>query len=222
MIGHPKHVHKACQAGADIIIAQGGEGGGHTGDIATSVLIPACADACKQYKSPLTGGPVTLVAAGGINDGRSVAAALMLGASGVWVGTRFIPSVESKAPKSFKDEVIKATYDSWVKSIIWSGRPLRALSNPYILDWEQNRQAEIKELTSKGVVPLPYEIDRLHKEGKLTDEIEDAAALRPIGVVGGSVNKANQSAAEIVAEMVQETVHALNGASGFMNRRAKL
>jgi hypothetical protein len=74
--------------------------------------------------------------------------------------------------------VIKATYDSWVKSIIWSGRPLRALSNPYILNWEQNRQAEIKELTDKGVVPLPYEMDRLHKEGELTDEIEDAVALR--------------------------------------------
>jgi NAD(P)H-dependent flavin oxidoreductase YrpB (nitropropane dioxygenase family) len=104
MIGHPKHVHKACHAGADIIIAQGGEAGGHTGDIATSVLIPACADICKQYKSPITGNAVTLVAAGGVNDGRSVASALMLGASGVWVGTRFIPSVESKAPKSFKDE----------------------------------------------------------------------------------------------------------------------
>jgi NAD(P)H-dependent flavin oxidoreductase YrpB (nitropropane dioxygenase family) len=104
MIGHPKHVHKACQAGADIIIAQGGEAGGHTGDIATSILIPACADICKQYKSPLTKQAVTLVAAGGVNDGRSVASALMLGASGVWVGTRFIPSVESKAPKSFKEE----------------------------------------------------------------------------------------------------------------------
>ena len=74
--------------------------------------------------------------------------------------------------------MIKANYDSWIKSTIWSGRPLRALSNPYLLDWEQNRQAEIKELTSKGVVPLVYEIDRLHQEGKLTDEIEDAADLR--------------------------------------------
>lgn len=102
MIGHPKHVHKACQAGADLICAQGGEAGGHTGDIATSVLIPACADICKQYMSPLTGKPVLLVAAGGVNDGRSVASALMLGASGVWVGTRFIPSVESKAPEEAK------------------------------------------------------------------------------------------------------------------------
>ncbi|KAJ4373780.1 hypothetical protein N0V83_002519 [Neocucurbitaria cava] len=222
MIGHPKHVHKACRAGADIIIAQGGEGGGHTGDIATSVLIPACADVCKQYTSPLTGKPVTLVAAGGINDGRSVAAALMLGASGVWIGTRFIVSKESKAPKEFKQQVIKADYDSWVKLLIWSGRPLRALSNPYLKDWEQNRQAEIKELTDKGIVPLEYELDRLHKEGKLTDEIEDAVALRPVGVVGGSVNKAGQSAAEIVEEIVQETLVALNSASTLVNPAAKL
>jgi NAD(P)H-dependent flavin oxidoreductase YrpB (nitropropane dioxygenase family) len=116
MIGHPKHVHKACAAGADIIIAQGGEAGGHTGDIATSVLIPACADACKKYTSPITGKPVVLVAAGGVNDGRSVASALMLGASGVWVGTRFIPSVESKAPKSFKDELVTTRPISYTKS----------------------------------------------------------------------------------------------------------
>jgi hypothetical protein len=69
-----------------------------------SILIPACADICKQYKSPLTGKPVLLVAAGGMNDGRSVAAALMLGASGVWVGTRFIPSVESKYPEAAKQQ----------------------------------------------------------------------------------------------------------------------
>jgi NAD(P)H-dependent flavin oxidoreductase YrpB (nitropropane dioxygenase family) len=74
--------------------------------------------------------------------------------------------------------VIEAGYDSWIKSTIWSGRPLRALRNPYIEDWENNRQAEIKELTSKGHVPLEYELDRLHKEGKLTEEIMDAAELR--------------------------------------------
>lgn len=104
MVGHPKHVHKACQAGADIICAQGGEAGGHTGDIPTLILTPACADICKQYKSPLTGRSVTLVTAGGINDGRSVAAALMMGASGVWVGTRFIVAKESKAPEHWKKQ----------------------------------------------------------------------------------------------------------------------
>ncbi|KAJ4359928.1 uncharacterized protein N0V89_000487 [Didymosphaeria variabile] len=221
------HVHKACRAGADIIIAQGGEAGGHTGDIATSVLIPACADICKQYASPLTSKPVILVAAGGVNDGRSVASALMLGASGVWIGTRFIVSNESKAPQTFKDQVIAADYDSWVKLTVWSGRPLRALRNPWLTDWEVNRQQEIKELSDKGIVPLEFELDRLHKEGKLTEEIEDAAALRqvvavPIGVVGGSVNKPGQSASEIVHEIVHETVVALNNATLYVNAAAKL
>ncbi|KAL1594310.1 hypothetical protein SLS60_010067 [Paraconiothyrium brasiliense] len=164
----------------DIIIAQGGEAGGHTGDIATSVLIPACADICKQYVSPLTSEPVALVAAGGVNDGRSVASALMLGASGVWIGTRFIVSNESKAPQIFKDQVIAADYDSWVKLTVWSGRPLRALRNPWLTNWEVNRQPQIKELSDKGIVPLEFELDRLHKEGKLTEEIEDAAALRQV------------------------------------------
>jgi NAD(P)H-dependent flavin oxidoreductase YrpB (nitropropane dioxygenase family) len=74
--------------------------------------------------------------------------------------------------------VIDADYDSWVRSLIWSGRPLRALRTPYVNDWEENRQAEMQDLLSKGIVPLVYDLDKLHKEGKLTDEIEDQAALR--------------------------------------------
>jgi NAD(P)H-dependent flavin oxidoreductase YrpB (nitropropane dioxygenase family) len=85
---------------------------------------------------------------------------------------------ERRETDTRRNRVVKASYDSWVKSTIWSGRPLRALRNPYVADWELNRQAEIKELTGKGVVPLVYEIDHLHKAGTLTDEIEDAVALR--------------------------------------------
>ena len=68
------------------------------------MLAPACADICRQYKSPMTGKPVVLVVGGGVNDGRSLAAALMYGASGVWVGTRFIPAKESKYPQAAKQE----------------------------------------------------------------------------------------------------------------------
>ncbi|KAK8035435.1 hypothetical protein PG993_010430 [Apiospora rasikravindrae] len=222
MVGHPKHVHKACQAGADIICAQGGEAGGHTGDIPTSILTPACADIVKQYKSPLTGTPVLLVTGGGVNDGRSLASALMLGASGVWVGTRFTASVESKYPESAKQEVINATYDSWVRSLIWSGRPLRALRTPYIDDWEANRQGEIQDLTSRGLVPLEHELDKLDREGKLTEEIEEQAALRPIGIVAGSVNKPGQTAAEIVHEMVEEAAELLSAAPTYLAPTSKL
>lgn len=76
------------------------------------------------------------------------------------------------------NRIIDAGYDSWIKSTIWSGRPLRSLRTPYVEDWENNRQDEIKRLTSQGIVPLHHELDRLHSEGKLTEEIEDQSALR--------------------------------------------
>lgn len=103
MVGHPKHVQKALDVGMDLICAQGGEGGGHTGRTPTSILIPACVDICKGKKSPLTGGPVHVIAAGGIYDGRGLAASLMWGAQGVWVGTRFVASEEAAAPKKHKE-----------------------------------------------------------------------------------------------------------------------
>jgi NAD(P)H-dependent flavin oxidoreductase YrpB (nitropropane dioxygenase family) len=102
----------------------------------------------------------------------------MLGAQAVWIGTRFVTARESGASKFAKDAVIKADFDSAIKSVVWSGRPLRALANPYIRNWETNRQAEIKELTNQGKVPLEYELDKLHAEGKLTEDIQDDATLR--------------------------------------------
>jgi hypothetical protein len=83
MVGHPKHVAKALAAGVDLICAQAAEGGGHTGDIAASILIPACVDAVKGHKSPLTGQPVYVVGAGAVYDGRGLAANLMWGAQAV-------------------------------------------------------------------------------------------------------------------------------------------
>ncbi|KAG9662613.1 NPD-domain-containing protein, partial [Aureobasidium melanogenum] len=100
MIGHPKHVKKCLEIGADMICAQGGEGGGHTGDVPTTVLIPTVVKMCQGHKSPLTGKPVQVIAAGGLFNGQSLAAALMLGATAVWVGTRFVLSEEAGASKA--------------------------------------------------------------------------------------------------------------------------
>lgn len=122
MIGHPKHVAKAVAAGADIICAQGGEGGGHTGNVPTSILIPAVVDLCKNTKSPLTGKPVTVVAAGGIYNGKSLAASLMMGAEAVWVGTRFILADEAGAPKAHQEAVRTAGFDDTVRTIIFTVR----------------------------------------------------------------------------------------------------
>jgi NAD(P)H-dependent flavin oxidoreductase YrpB (nitropropane dioxygenase family) len=95
MVGSPKHVTKALAVGVDAICAQGTEAGGHTGDVASMPLIPQCVDLCKNAKSPLHGGSVAVVGAGGIYDGRGLAAALALGAQAVWVGTRFVATEEA-------------------------------------------------------------------------------------------------------------------------------
>ncbi|KAI0477060.1 2-nitropropane dioxygenase [Xylariaceae sp. FL0804] len=222
MVGHPKHVHKACAVGADLICAQGGEAGGHTGDIPFSVLVPACADICRTYKSPLTGKPVGLVAAGGVSDGRSLAAALMLGAQAVWVGTRFVGARESGASDYAKRALLRSGFDDVIVSTVWTGRPLRAHKSAYVANWEANRQAEIRELTAKGITPLEHELDRLDAEGRLTDEIMEQSELRPMGVVAGLVNKPDQTAKQIVDEMVHQASELLGSAGNFVSTDSKL
>jgi NAD(P)H-dependent flavin oxidoreductase YrpB (nitropropane dioxygenase family) len=161
MIGHPKHVKKCLDLGCDIICAQGGEGGGHTGDVPTTVLIPAVVALCKGHTSPLTGKPVQVVAAGGIHNGQLLAASLMMGASAVWVGTRFILSDEAGAPESHKEAVRTAGFNDTIRTLIFTGRPLRVRNNPYIDNWETERQQEIRELTSQGKIPYEADLDKV-------------------------------------------------------------
>lgn len=168
MIGHPKHVKKCLDLGVDIICAQGGEGGGHTGDIPTTVLIPAVVQLCEGHKSPMTGAPVQVIAAGGIHNGQLLAAALMMGASAVWVGTRFILTDEAGAPESHKEGVQTAGFDDNIRTLIFTGRPLRVKTNPYIESWENERQQEIKELTSKGKIPYEADLDKV-MAGEMTE-----------------------------------------------------
>jgi NAD(P)H-dependent flavin oxidoreductase YrpB (nitropropane dioxygenase family) len=178
MIGHPKHVKKCLELGVDIICAQGGEGGGHTGDIATTILIPAVVEACKGHKSPLTGKPVQVLAAGGIHNGQLLAASLMMGASGVWVGTRFVLSEEAGAPESHKEAVRTASFDDTVRTLIFTGRPLRVRKNPYIMNWEEERAQEIKELTSKGKLPYEADLDKV-----MSGEAEETPAIKASGLM---------------------------------------
>lgn len=159
MVGHAKHVPKALENGADMVCAQGSEGGGHTGTTPTSLLIPAVVEIAKNYTSPLTGKPVNVVAAGGMYSGKSLAAALAWGANAVWVGTRFVASEESGAPPDHKQKVVECNFDQTMRTVIYTGRPLRVFKTDYVMDWENNRQKEIKDLTSQGIIPYEYELD---------------------------------------------------------------
>lgn len=209
MIGSPKHVEKALAAGVDIICAQGGEGGGHTGDIATSILIPMVVDLCRGRMSPLTGKQVPVIAAGGIYDGRGLAMALSLGADAVWVGTRFVASEEGSAPKGHKKSIVEANVHDTHRSLIYTGRPLRIIKNAYSNAWEDKRGEEMKDLLSKGVIPYTKDVDIMEKKGK--GELQEAPVPEGIdkahpwlcGQVAGAITDV-LPAKKIVENMVDD------------------
>jgi enoyl-[acyl-carrier protein] reductase II len=135
MCGKVRHAVDAVAAGCDIVVAQGTEAGGHTGRIATMALVPQVVDA--------VGDRVPVVAAGGIVDGRGLAAALTLGADGVWVGTRFIATPEARGVTGYKDALLAAAEDSTVVTRAYTGKTCRVLANSYTRSYEDGeRQAE--------------------------------------------------------------------------------
>ncbi|KAF2094045.1 2-nitropropane dioxygenase [Rhizodiscina lignyota] len=210
MVGAPKHAVKALDAGVDIVCAQGGEGGGHTGDIANSILIPAVVDVARRYKSPLTGETAIVVAAGGIYDGRGLASSLMQGAQGVWVGTRFVASAEAGCSKMHKESVVSASFTDTLRTLVVSGRPLRVRLNDYVQEWE-NKPEEIKSLTERGVVPLAHDMEN----GK------DVDIPFLMGQVAGVI-KDVKPAGEIVQDMVKEAVDMLRLGNSYIGRESRL
>lgn len=206
MCGAVKHVDRALSVGVDIVCCQGGEGGGHTGSTPTSILIPKCVDAAKGKLSPLTGRQVPVVAAGGIFDGRGLAMALSLGASAVWVGTRFICAEEAGAPERHQKGVLGANFDDTIRTIIYSGRPMRVLRNPYNEDWEQNKAEEIKSLTAQGIIPVYHDVESAEAAGK-PFSLMQRAELQPLlmGECSAAVTEI-KPAKDIIDDMVATAV----------------
>lgn len=208
MVGHPRHAEKAFEAGVDIVCAQGGEGGGHTGEISGGLLLTACADVAKRYRPPLLGGRTGMVcAAGGIWDGRGLAGALSMGAVGVWVGTRFVASDEAGCSRAHKEAVVSAGWDDTTRTLVVSGRPLRVKRNEYIATWEK-QEDRVKELTEKGVVPMEFDMQE--------DNDVDFPFL--MGVVAASIQDI-KPARRIIEEMVREAVECLRVGHGYVSGR---
>lgn len=131
-VGDAREARQAVAAGADVIVAQGWEAGGHVrGQVATMALVPRVVDAVA---------PTPVVAAGGIADGRGLAAALALGAAGVWMGTLFLPSEEAAAHPWYKQSVVRAAETDTVYSSLfdggWPNAPHRVLRNSTVAAWE--------------------------------------------------------------------------------------
>jgi enoyl-[acyl-carrier protein] reductase II len=128
MCGKVRHAVAAVEAGCDIVVAQGTEAGGHTGRIATMALVPQVVDA--------VGDRVPVVAAGGIVDGRGLAASLALGADGVWIGTRFIATPEARAVRGYKDVLLRSHEDDTVVTRAYTGKTCRVIANRYTQPYE--------------------------------------------------------------------------------------
>jgi len=206
MVGSVRNAEKALEAGTDVLIAQGSEGGGYTGDIGTMPLIPQIVDACKGRTNHF-GSPVLAVAAGGIYDGRGLAASLGLGAAGVWVGTRFIACTEASAPAHHKKLVCDSSSSDTIRTLVMSGRPLRLIPNTWVKSWEAEPQ-KIKEFIDKGIVPLEHELKHMGED----DDEKRIGCLTAINSLAGQAVggiHAVEPAAKIIDDMMAEAVEML-------------
>jgi enoyl-[acyl-carrier protein] reductase II len=126
LVGNTRNAVRVAQSGVDAVVAQGYDGGGHTGRVGTLALLPAVIDAVD----------VPVLAAGGIADGRGLAAALAMGAVGVWLGTRFVASVEAYGHEGYKHRIVEIDDEGTVRTRCFSGKPARMIRNQTTEAWE--------------------------------------------------------------------------------------
>lgn len=191
MVGAGRHARKHVEAGADFVVAAGNEGAGHNSHISTMVLVPEVVDAVA---------PVPVLAAGGIANGRQIAAALALGADGVWTGSLWVACVESEFMPEQVERVLEAGSHDTVETRSWSGKPTRFLRDPWNSAWEEPGVPE----------PLPTPLQRI-LVGKshyrmLNARMGDMLAV-PIGQVVGQITSV-KSVQDIVYDLLTEYAEA--------------
>ncbi len=203
MCGKVQHAVAAAEAGCDAVVAQGTEAGGHTGKVAAMALVPQIVDAVE----------IPVLAAGSIVDGRGMAAALALGAQGVWMGTRFIASQEARAADSYRKAIVEAGSADTVVTRCYSGKPMRVIANPYVESWEQ-RADEIQ--------PFPAQAAHSYQEGVMSlslesyEEMTPERSCMPAGQGCGAIDEilpAGEIVRRVVAE-ARETIDRLGAVVG--------
>ncbi len=194
MCGKVHHAEKSVAAGADVVVAQGTDAGGHTGEIGTLSLVPQMLDAVA----------VPVLAAGGIADGRGVAAALALGAAGVIVGTRFIATPESQATAEYRQALLSAQDDSTMRSRCYTGKTARFIRTPYALEWEKD-PSKIKPFPEQARISSRNGVMDYMGVGRGTDPNK---TFMPAGQGSGLIHEI-KPAAEVMADLVREAEEAI-------------
>jgi NAD(P)H-dependent flavin oxidoreductase YrpB (nitropropane dioxygenase family) len=195
LCGSVKHALAHKQAGVDFVIAQGTEGGGHTGEIGSMVLWPQVIDAVA---------PLPVLAAGGIGDGRQMAAALMMGAQGVWTGSLWLTVSEAEAPPAQQESLLRATSHDTVRSRSWTGKPCRMLRNDWTEAWENPENPKPLGMPLQFMVTADA-VARTHRYAAKAQPV----AFNPVGQVVGLMNEV-RPVRDVVFRLVEEYVDAVD------------
>jgi NAD(P)H-dependent flavin oxidoreductase YrpB (nitropropane dioxygenase family) len=202
LCGSPSQALRHKEAGLDLVIAQGGEGGGHTGEVGSIVLWPQVIAAVS---------PVPVLAAGGVGTGQQIAAALAMGAAGVWTGSLWLTVEEADLPPAQKEQLLRAASRDTVRSRSFTGKPCRMLRNDWTEAWER------PDAPDPLPMPLQYMVsgDAVSRAHRYPEKAGDVM-FNPVGQVVGqmtSVHKARDVVQRLVEEYIEavERLTALNG-----------
>jgi enoyl-[acyl-carrier protein] reductase II len=205
--GTVKHARSAQAGRLDAVVAQGTEAGGHTGRVAGMALIPQIVDAVN----------IPVIAAGSIVDGRGLAAALALGAQGVWMGTRFIASTEAHAGGLYKQVIVDATDEDTIITRSYSGKPMRVFNNEWVKDWESHPQ-DIQKFPAQAMLSSQAGV-----MGGIGGQIEGLSRERSAFAMGqgaGGIHEVKPSR-EIIAELMDEAEAVIGRMAGLVRNAAK-
>jgi NAD(P)H-dependent flavin oxidoreductase YrpB (nitropropane dioxygenase family) len=190
LVGSKRHAEKQVEQGVDVIVAQGTEAGGHTGDISTMVLVPEVVDA--------VGPDVPVLAAGGIGTGRQMAAALALGAQGAWTGSIWLSVAEADTPAQALENILAADSRSTVRSRAMTGKPARQLRTAWTEAWERDDAPKTLPMPLQGILfgEMARRVSRAHNR-----ELSGF----PVGQIVGRMNRVRPTH-EVMFELVQEWI----------------
>jgi NAD(P)H-dependent flavin oxidoreductase YrpB (nitropropane dioxygenase family) len=189
LVGRPDQARKQVSQGVDIVIAQGTEAGGHTGEIATMVLVPEVVEEVS---------PTPVLAAGGIGSGKQMAASMALGASGVWTGSIWLGVAESNTGPEGMERLFAATARDAVRSRSLTGKPARMLRTEWTQAWERD--------DCPGTLPMPLQFMATQEaRARIARSSRRDLFGMPVGQIVGSMHQVRTSK-QVVLEMVQEYI----------------
>jgi enoyl-[acyl-carrier protein] reductase II len=166
LVGNTRNARRVAASGVDVVVAQGYDGGGHTGRVGTLALVPAVIDAVD----------VPVMAAGGIGDGRGLAGVLGLGAVGVWMGTRFVASREAFGHEKYKQKIVDADDEGTIRTRCFSGKPARMIRNRTTEAWEAPElQARIERFPRQFAVMQEWLGEDPYVTGRFEGRVETGA-----------------------------------------------